>query len=289
MLAGSFARCTAAVIMCPADTIKTRLQFQDASPTAVKQYLGFNDAFWKILKTEGPQGFTRGLGVRLVYVLPAAGISFLCYEKVVEAFREPTTGYGGVVLPLVGIAGARLLGTTVRTPFDIAKNRLQIQATLQQGFQYKNSWQAFTNLWKTDGVVGTLKLVPVSILRDAPFAFLYFTGYETMKTIQYRLLKKDVHQLQAWNHLLAGACAGGMASAMTVPFDVLKTRLQTQAALGEDKYKGISDGFKKIVTEEGFRGLTRGLSARLIYITPAAAIVFASYEQYKKVFDYLMA
>lgn len=48
--------------MCPADTIKTRLQFQ-GKLTNIKRYTGFRHAFVTILSEEGIFGFTRGVQV----------------------------------------------------------------------------------------------------------------------------------------------------------------------------------------------------------------------------------
>ncbi len=36
--------------------------------------------------------------------------------------------------------------------------------------------------------------------------------------------------------------------------------------------------------EEGARGMTRGLAARLLYLTPATAITFGAYEKFKECF-----
>src|SRR5687768_9731091 len=110
-------------------------------------------------------------------------------------------------------------------------------------------------------------------MRDAPFAFFYFTSYELFKNAQRSLLYKsstdqpvDISALKSWNHFVAGALAGAFSSTLTIPFDVVKTRLQTQATLNKQRYSGLIDAFKTIWREEGIRGLTRGLRARIVYI-----------------------
>jgi len=45
------------------------------------------------------------------------------------------------------------------------------------------------------------------------------------------------------------------------------------------------DAARHIVAEEGYRGLTRGLGPRLLYLCPSGAITWASYEQFKLLMD----
>ena len=60
-LGGSMARATAAVLLIPLDTCKTRLQFQGImSDTVVRRYTGLWDAFRTILREEGVLAFYRG-------------------------------------------------------------------------------------------------------------------------------------------------------------------------------------------------------------------------------------
>lgn len=44
---------------------------------------------------------------------------------------------------------------------------------------------------------------------------------------------------------------------MTYPLDLIRTRLTIQTT--ENKYNGIADTYKKIVREEGYRALYKGV------------------------------
>jgi len=77
--------------MCPADTIKTRIQFQ-GKLGSVKRYNGFLDAFIRIYKEEGVLAFAKGLPARLLYAAPAAGVSFFLYELVAGNIRAKLQG-----------------------------------------------------------------------------------------------------------------------------------------------------------------------------------------------------
>jgi solute carrier family 25 (mitochondrial folate transporter), member 32 len=78
---------------------------------------------------------------------------------------------------------------------------------------------------------------------------------------------------------ISGACAGILTSLITCPLDVVKTRLQAQIkTLEVDKgglgvpsgalYRGINASLKRIWTEEGIRGLYRGLGPVMVGYLP---------------------
>eukprot|EP01104_Vermistella_antarctica_P015729 TRINITY_DN5231_c0_g1_i2.p1 TRINITY_DN5231_c0_g1~~TRINITY_DN5231_c0_g1_i2.p1 ORF type:complete len:461 (+),score=56.68 TRINITY_DN5231_c0_g1_i2:306-1688(+) len=184
------------------------------------------------------------------------------------------------LLPLLAGGCARFIGTACRTPFDIVKARLQVQGSLEQQ-KYRGTFHAFRTIVHSEGIGGLWTGYASSLMRDVPFASIYFTSYEYCKFAQVRAMEGG--KLTAKNHLLAGAGAGCIAAIFTIPFDVVKTRLQTQATLPleEQRYKGVRDCFSKIYRDEGARGFTRGLWPRLFYLTPSASLIFTFYEQYK--------
>eukprot|EP01087_Luapelamoeba_hula_P020954 TRINITY_DN7234_c0_g1_i4.p1 TRINITY_DN7234_c0_g1~~TRINITY_DN7234_c0_g1_i4.p1 ORF type:complete len:382 (+),score=60.10 TRINITY_DN7234_c0_g1_i4:37-1182(+) len=318
-VAGAAARISAATLMSPIDTVKTRLQFQGRHQS-IRRYASTADAFKTILKEEGIIGFYKGLPPRLIYITPAAAVSFMFYEqfKILlylqrdkrrraavdgkpmdqESEREMAKKYRNRYLlpgsglhpavPLIAGGLARLIGTACRTPFDIIRQRLQVQGTLPQHSQYKNvgTFGAMKLLLKTEGVGGLWTGYSITVLRDAPFAAIYFLSYEMLKEVQHQLTGiPEEERLKAYNHLIAGAGAGGFAATCTIPLDVVKTRLQTQAALpmAERKYTGVWQAFRTVYAEEGFAGFMTGLGPRLMYLMPAAALTFTAYEQYKHI------
>lgn len=58
------------------------------------------------------------------------------------------------------------------------------------------------------------------------------------------------------------------------PIDFVKTRIQNQRVSyqGEMAYNGYFDCFKKVIKNEGFLGLYRGLLPQLCGVTPEKAI-----------------
>ncbi|CAO3681047.1 unnamed protein product [Umbelopsis vinacea] len=71
-----------------------------------------------------------------------------------------------------------------------------------------------------------------------------------------------------------GAIAGAVGATAVYPIDLVKTRMQNQRSkvVGELLYKNSIDCFKKVVRNEGFAGLYRGLGPQLVGVAPEKAI-----------------
>ena len=68
------------------------------------------------------------------------------------------------------------------------------------------------------------------------------------------------------------------------PLDVVKTRVQLQkgTGLGEEGYNGMLDCFRKIIKNEGFSRLYRGISAPILMEAPKRATKFAANDEWGK-------
>lgn len=81
---------------------------------------------------------------------------------------------------------------------------------------------------------------------------------------------------------LHGWHLGAIAGAFTTPLDVAKTRLQTQGEYvltdrGVVQYRGMIDAVVKVFEQEGMRGLTRGLGARVLFHSMSASLAWTTY------------
>ncbi|KAF2223149.1 mitochondrial 2-oxodicarboxylate transport protein [Elsinoe ampelina] len=84
----------------------------------------------------------------------------------------------------------------------------------------------------------------------------------------------------------AGAVAGVSEILVMYPLDVVKTRvqLQTGAGTGGDAYNGMLDCFRKIIKNEGFGRLYRGIEAPILMEAPKRATKFAANDEWGKVY-----
>lgn len=88
---------------------------------------------------------------------------------------------------------------------------------------------------------------------------------------------------------IAGAIAGITEIATMYPLDVVKTRFQLQVGKpGEGGYTSIADCFRKIIKQEGFFRLYRGMIAPVLIEAPKRATKFAANEQYSGLYMRLL-
>ncbi len=88
----------------------------------------------------------------------------------------------------------------------------------------------------------------------------------------------------------AGAIAGISEILIMYPLDVVKTRFQLQVGKPTDSaaYTSVLDCFQKIVKQEGFSRLYRGIVAPILVEAPKRATKFAANEQYSNLYLHLL-
>jgi len=87
-------------------------------------------------------------------------------------------------------------------------------------------------------------------------------------------------------HVISGAIAGAIASAVTTPLDVCKTLLNTQerlalVAANSDRVSGLIDASRLVYKCCGVRGYFQGMQARVVVAMPSTAISWSVYEFFK--------
>ncbi|XP_060243505.1 mitochondrial 2-oxodicarboxylate carrier isoform X1 [Meriones unguiculatus] len=88
--------------------------------------------------------------------------------------------------------------------------------------------------------------------------------------------------------VVAGASAGLVEICLMHPLDVVKTRLQVQRSVTDPQsYKSVGDCFRTVFRTEGFLGFYKGIVPPILAETPKRAVKFSTFEQYKKLLEYM--
>jgi len=283
LIAASVGGLVTALVVCPFDVVKTRLQVDGpAHHTSVigQQFKGTVDAFIKITRSEGVLSLWRGLVPALIMAVPNAAIYFNTYEALKKRLKDVVPQ---VAVPMVSGSLARTVTVTTLAPLEFIRTNLQ--ASL--GALRKNhSMREFTTIVVgNSGMKGLWQGLGPTLMRDIPFSAIYWTGYEYIKAhLLPSNYNKNHHGLPFLVHFVSGAISGMVSAIITTPIDVIKTNAQVSTKLESSNKKptAIEIG-RYIVKQEGWRGLTRGMFPRAVKVAPACAIMISSYELIKSI------
>lgn len=135
---------------------------------------------------------------------------------------------------------------------------------------------AFKEIYRTEGVRGmTCGLVP-TLFRDAPFSGLYLMFYTESKKLVPENMLNTVYASPI--HFTCGLMAGLLASVVTQPADVLKTKMQ----LYPNKFNGLWSVVVYVHGKYGPQGFFKGVVPRMLRRTLMAAMAWTVYEQLSK-------
>lgn len=81
-------------------------------------------------------------------------------------------------------------------------------------------------MYRQEGLISFYRSFGVNYLMNVPFSSMIILMNEKLKRI-FKVKENDHHL----NYYLCGGIAGGLASVPNTPFDVIKTRLNTQVSL----------------------------------------------------------
>jgi solute carrier family 25 folate transporter 32 len=168
---------------------------------------------------------------------------------------------------LAGIS-AGACSTTLLYPLDLVKVRFQADTRLER---MPGVLQAASKVVRKEGVRALFNGLTPALLGSALSWGGFFYFYERFKP----------EEAGAVNHAVASIQSGACMVLLTNPVWLVKTRLQLQRS-GQERvmYRGVGDAFRRIVKEEGWLALYRGILPALL-LTSHGAVQFVVYEKLK--------
>ncbi|KAJ1918162.1 Pyrimidine nucleotide transporter, mitochondrial [Tieghemiomyces parasiticus] len=304
-----------AVLTCPLEVVKTRLQSSDyrrreldllkstrpqqttlAARLAQPVQMTFG-VVHKVYTAEGIAGLFRGIGPNLVGVIPSRAISFATYGNAKRIYTELNGHHETALIHLSAAATAGVVTATATNPIWLVKTRMQLQSSQHgDGSRYRNSLHCLYRVAREEGLRGLYKGLSASYLGVTESA-IQWVIYEQLKVM---IRERKTRRLEAlgntttattihnptrtskdWmEYFGAAGSAKLLAAVITYPHEVLRTRLRQAppGGVGAAPYKGIVDCFTTILRYEGVTALYGGMTAHLLRTVPNAAIMFFCYE-----------
>jgi len=259
--------------MFPVDTVKTRIQ-ASAEQVSVLETV---KATWR---EGGALGFMRGSVVCGVGCVPAHIGLFGTYELAKAGLLDQDGQEHQPLRAAACGALATVAHDSIITPTDVVKQRLQMGG-------YRGALECVRATWRYEGIHAFYRSLPTTLAMNIPYMGLLVATNESLKrflNLTGGNSKGAQHFSGAPLYFLSAGISGAFASTLTLPLDVVKTRLQTQAGA---RYDGIASTMRVIAKDEGPRGFFRGLGPRVAKEMPSAAICWGTYESMRMLLRHL--
>mmetsp|Transcript_48449 Transcript_48449/g.89261 ORF Transcript_48449/g.89261 Transcript_48449/m.89261 type:complete len:340 (+) Transcript_48449:67-1086(+) len=268
-VAGSCAGIMEHCMVYPIDTVKTRMQ-------ASFNQQGVFQTAWSVCRKDGIRGLFRGVTVIGAGCVPAHVGLFGTYELAKARLIDAESSEHQPTRAAACGALSAVVHDTILTPTDVVKQRLQLGG-------YSGAADCYAKIWRLEGLAGFYRSLPTTLAMNVPYNGLLIAANESFKKLFH--LRETMRLVDAPWYFLTAGLSGAVASALTVPMDVVKTRLQTQGldpceARSEVvlRYTGILPTIKIIHRNEGLKGFFRGIGPRMMLAMPSAAVCWGTYE-----------
>ncbi|KAI9821827.1 MAG: hypothetical protein M1827_002409 [Pycnora praestabilis] len=265
----------------------------EAAKRASRPLIDATKALWR---AGGMRSMFAGNGLNVLKVMPESAIKFGSYEGSKRALAK-LEGHGDAqkIGPWSKFLAGGMGGTISQLfvyPIDTLKFRMQCETV--EGGLHGNRLIAATaqKLWNIGGIRAYYRGLPMGLVGMFPYAAIDLGTFEYLKrAISARNARiRGCHEEDATpgSFMTAGigAFSGALGASLVYPLNLLRTRLQAQGTvLHPPTYTGIWDVTQTTLSQEGIRGLFKGITPNLLKVVPAVSITYVVYENSKKALD----
>ncbi|PWA49971.1 NAD+ transporter 2 [Artemisia annua] len=266
VVSGASAGAIAATFVCPLDVIKTRLQVHGLPDTSWRKGGVIVSSLQNIIQKEGFKGLYRGLSPTLAALLPTWAVYFAVYGHLKELLHshDDNSGQLSFGANIIAASGAGAATSIVTNPLWVVKTRLQTQGMRVGVIPYTSISSALRRIMQEEGFRGCYSGLLPSLVGISHVA-IQFPAYEKIKSYLAKRDNTTTNKLSPGKVALASSISKILASLMTYPHEVIRSRLQEQGHVRnpEIHYKGVVDCVKPVFQKQGFAVSTVDVESEL--------------------------
>ncbi|XP_061878181.1 solute carrier family 25 member 36-A-like [Entelurus aequoreus] len=294
LFAGGCGGTVGAILTCPLEVVKTRLQSSSVtlyiSEVQLSTVNGASVArvappgplhcLKLIFEREGLRSLFRGLGPNLVGVAPSRAIYFAAYSTAKEKLNGVLEA-DSTQVHMVSAGMAGFTAITATNPIWLIKTRMQLDSR-NRGERRMNAFECVRRVYQLEGLRGFYRGMSASYAGISE-TVIHFVIYESIKRklLQARAQSSMEGEEESVRDasdfvgmMLAAATSKTCATTLAYPHEVIRTRLREEGS----KYRSFFQTLLTVPKEEGYRALYRGLTTHLVRQIPNTAIMMCTYE-----------
>ncbi|WIA12686.1 hypothetical protein OEZ85_006327 [Tetradesmus obliquus] len=270
-LAGAISGVAEGVTIQPLEMLKTRFQINQGA------HLRIIPTVKEIIAEGGLRQLYRGGAPEILGLIPRATAALSTLEFSRRLFRS---WHDGQLLTRYAYLSGALCGVTegvAFAPFQVIKVRLMAKEHLGR---YRNSSDCLKQVLQQEGPAALFIGLAPTLYRNCIWNCLY---YGSMHAIDQQLPQLESHGAAAARQLAIGTAVGVAATCANAPFDVVKSRFQSQLP-GQAKYTSVLQSLRTIAAEEGLPALYRGFVPKALRLGVGQSVGLVMFEQLLRVF-----
>ncbi|KAF8979937.1 hypothetical protein BGZ46_004819 [Entomortierella lignicola] len=266
MVFGGLGCMIAVVFTHPVDVIKTRLQLQGEAvvPSGI-QHNSTALPTGRIGGVAPPPGLLAATSSTHLAYSPSASVTNAVFHQDARLLVHES-----IKAPAATNTAAAVLGTTTSAATSPLPKTLRLVPLLRE-------------IFRNEGPQVLMAGLASAVLRESIYSTIRFGSYDLFKGIYSGAGVRGLRggETSTLVQLMSGLTSGMIGSALANPTDLIKVRLQAFWPSGKPRYASIPEAFKSIYTEEGVRGLFRGVVPTCARAMVVTASQLASYDTTK--------
>ena len=189
---------------------------------------------------------------------------------------RPTTLSYGQYYAAGAFAG--LTNSVLSGPIEHVRIRLQTQPHGKDRL-YSGPLDCIRKLSQADGVGrGLYRGQAVTVIREAQAYGVWFLTFEYLMNLDMKRNNYARESISSYKVAFYGGLAGEALWIASYPFDVVKSKMQSDGFGKDQRFKSMRDCFAQTWAREGMAGFWRGIGPTLARAMPVSAGTFAVAE-----------